>query len=361
MNLPINTHALQKKGQLKIYLGFAAGVGKTYAMLKDAHFKKSLGADVVCAYINSHQRAEVIQQAQGLEILSRKYRTHGDSCVEEIDVEVVLRRRPDYVLVDDLADSSKRYSAIQEVLDAGIHVLATLNVQNLESIAYQMQMTTGFEIKDRIPDSILKVASEVVAVDISIEELRERVRLGKIFPKDLIQSNLEDSFSYKKLSFFRECMLREAACDQTRRIEEKQKSSQVFHETVMVCLSSDPIQSEALIRRGTKMANQFAGRCYVVTVQNRSGVIDPETQQKNQNNLSLARGLGAEVINLQGDSVAETLVNFAIEKDVRHAIFGKSRLSPFRERLRGSVISGFIHDAVGVDVHILSTVEGQNL
>jgi two-component system sensor histidine kinase KdpD len=220
------------------------------------------------------------------------------------------------------------------------------------------------EIRERVPDLILQKADQIVNVDVSIEELRERMRIGKIYKGDKAELALAKFFTHGNLSMLRETVLKEAAGDQIRKINEQsllpESVATETHETVMVALSSDPTNAEILIRKGTRLANQLASKCYVVYIQRKNEsptTIDSSLQRKLQNNLKLAQQAGAEVVTLQGDKISELLVSFAHDNKVRHAVFGKSRLSPLRERLRGSVLLDFIHDSVGIDVHIVSTSE----
>jgi two-component system sensor histidine kinase KdpD len=231
-------------------------------------------------------------------------------------------------------------------------------------VADRVSQISKIEIKERVPDQILNYADQIVNIDVSIEELRERLRMGKIYKREQADLALTHFFTPGNLSLLRETVLREAAGDQIRRIERQTMLSAgdavLAHETVMVALSSDPNNAEILIRRATRMATQLASRCYVVYVQRkyeRPTVIDAALQRKLQNNLKLAKTLGAEVVTLQGEDISEILVNFAQDHNVRHAVFGKSRLSPLRERIRGSVLLDFIHDSVGIDVHIVTTIK----
>ena len=361
----------RKKGSLKIYLGYAAGVGKTYSMLQEAHRLKARGFDVVIGYLEPHSRVDTSAQIGDLEMIPRRSYVMGDQSYEEMDIAAVVRRNPQIVLVDELAHTNapgskneKRYQDILELLDHEISVISTMNVQHLESVASKVTEVTSAEVRERVPDLILQRADQIVTVDVSIEELRERLRSGKIYRSEQAERALVNFFSHSNLSMLRETALRAAAGDQVRRIDEQQllspRAATVSHETVMICLSSDPTNAEILIRRGTKMASQMSARCFVVYIQRRlegPTAIDATLQRKIQNNLVLAKKLGAEVVTLQGEDVGEALVNFATENNIRHAVFGKSRLSPFRERIRGSAILDFTYDAVGVDIHILSTVE----
>ncbi|MGZ3699630.1 MAG: universal stress protein, partial [Bdellovibrionota bacterium] len=359
----------RKKGSLKIYLGYAAGVGKTYSMLQEAHRLKARGFDVVIGYLEPHERADTSNQAQDLEVIPKRYYTVGDRSYEEMDVAAILRRKPQIVLIDELAHTNapgskneKRYQDVLELLDQQINVISTMNVQHLESVADRVTSVTGAEVRERVPDQILQRADQIVTVDVTIEELRERLRSGKIYRAEQAERALIHFFTHGNLSMLREAVLREAASDQVRRIDEEtllsREAAKLSHEAVMVCMSSDPTNAEILIRRGAKLAMQMASPCFVVYVQRKTEsatAINAALQRKLQSNMTLAKRMGAEVVTLRGDDIAELLVNFAIENNVRHAVFGKSRLSPLRERLRGSVILDFTHDALGVDVHILST------
>jgi two-component system sensor histidine kinase KdpD len=362
----------RKKGSLKIYLGYAAGVGKTFAMLQEAHRLKKRGFDVVIGYLEPHDRPETWEQMKDLELVPRKQLLIANRSFEEMDIEAILKRNPQIVLIDEAAHTNepgtkneKRYQDILEILDHRINVITTLNVQHLESVADKVSQVTKVEIRERLPDSFLTQADQLVNVDVSIEELRERLRMGKIYRKEQSELALTRFFSPANLSMLRETVLREAAGDQLRRIEEQTllnaPDATLTHETVMVAMSSEPNNAEILLRKATKMAAQLSSRCYAVYVQRKfeaPTVIDATLQRKLQNNLKLAKTLGAEVITLYGENVPELLVNFAVEHNVRHAIFGKSRLSPLRERLRGSVILSFIHDSVGIEVHIVTTSRG---
>ena len=269
-------------------------------------------------------------------------------------------------LVDELAHTNadgskndKRYSDVLEVLAQGINVISTINVQHLESVAARVEEATGIAVRERIPDTVLRRADQVVNVDVTKEELRERLRQGKIYAPQQAERALSSFFTYENLSFLRELCLREASGDQVRKIEAQELLKPALAgyavEAVMVALSSWPTDAESLIRRGVRMANQLGSPCYVVYVrrpQESPTRIDAGIQRQLQHNLQLATRLGAEVVQLEGVDIAETLVNFASERNVRHAIFGKSRLSPLRERLRGSFLLDFLYEAVGVDVHV---------
>ncbi|MBG3876493.1 kinase [Desulfovibrio oxamicus] len=361
--------ARKRQGSLKVYLGYAAGVGKTYAMLQEGHRLRQAGFDVAIGYVEPHRRPETAALMDGLEVVPPRMCRVGDALFPEVDVPAVLARRPQVALVDELAHTNaagspnpKRYRDVLEIMEAGINVITTLNVQHLESVAERVETVTDIPVRERLPDAVLHRADQVVNVDVTKEELRERLRLGKIYGPEQAERALMGFFTYQNLSLLRELCLREASGDQVRKITEQgllsREAAGDAVEAVMVALSSDPTDAETLIRRGMRMASQFGSPCYVVYVRRPSETpvrIDAGLQRVLQNNLRLAALLGAEVVQLEGHDVPEALVNFASERNVRHAVFGKSRLSPLRERLRGSFILDFLHEAVGVDVHIVNT------
>lgn len=361
--------AKKNKGSFKIYLGYAAGVGKTYEMLQEGHRLKKRGLDVVIGYVEPHLRPETTSLMDGLEQIPKKFLTIGEKSLPEIDFQAILKRHPQIVLVDELAHTNvpgskneKRYQDVFEILEAGINVITTLNVQHLESVADKVQRATQASVQERVPDQVLRHADQIVVVDVTLDELRERLRMGKIYEKTKAETALQNFFSHANLSFLRELCLREGAGDQFRKIEEQavleKNAADLAEEAVMVALSSDPTHAEILLRKATRLAAQLSTRCYAVYVQRKSESptqIHSTVQRKLQKNMKLAKILGAEVVILQSENVVEALVVFATTHHVRHAVFGKTRQSPLIERIRGSVIQRFIQDSVGVDVHIVTT------
>ena len=289
-----------------------------------------------------------------------------------MDLTGILKRSPQVALIDELAHSNvtgakneKRYLDVLDILRHGINVISTMNVQHLESVAEKVTTATQVPVQERIPDHVLRRADQIVLVDVSMEELRERLRSGKIYEKSKADLALQKFFTYENLSFLREMTLREVAGDQVRKIEAqgllKQGAADLAEEAVMVALSSDPTHVEILLRKAARLASQLSTRCYAVYIQKKQESatrIDSALQRKLQNNLKLANSLGAEIITIQADQVAEALVTFAVTHHVKHAVFGKSRRSPIMDLLRGSVILDFVHDSVGIDVHIVTTTEG---
>lgn len=359
----------KSKGSLKVYLGYAPGVGKTYEMLQEGHRLKGRGLDVVIGYVEAHHRSETLGLLEGLERLPVKIYTLDGQDLPELDVEALYRRNPGLVLIDELAHTNaagakneKRYQDILDILDHGINVISTMNVQHLESVAGKVTLCTLAPVQERIPDQMLRRADQIVFVDVSMEDLRERLRVGKVYDKARAEQALMHFFTYENLSFLREICLREVAGDQFRKIEQqdllKKEAVDIAQEAVMVALSSDPSHAQVLLRKATRLAAQLSTRCFAVYVQKKKELpinIDAALQKKLQNNLRMAKTLGAEVITLQEDNIVEALVNFAVIHHVKHAVFGKSRRTPLIDLVKGSVILQFIHDSVGIDVHIVTT------
>jgi two-component system sensor histidine kinase KdpD len=338
-------------------------------MLQEGHRLLQRGMDIVIGYVEPHLRPETTALTEGLERVPVKPVSLGGREFLEMDVDAILKRAPDIVLIDELAHSNvpgskheKRYQDVLEILEQGVNVVSTLNVQHLESVAARVTEATQAPVQERLPDDILRRADQVVVVDVTLEELRERLRLGKIYDRAKAEVALQNFFTYENLSFLREVTLREVAGDQVRKIEAqgllKAKAVDIAEEAVMVAMSSDPTNAEILLRKAARMAAQLSTKCYAVYVQSRRESptrIDAGLQRKLQNNLKLAHTLGAEVVTVQGDKIAEALITFATLKHVRHAIFGKPRSTPLMELFKGSVILTFLHESVGVDVHIVTT------
>lgn len=356
------------KGSLKIYLGYAAGVGKTFSMLQEGHRLREQGYDVVIGYVEPHNRPETMRLLSGLEVVEPIKASIAGIIVGEMDTEGIIRRNPQVALVDEMAHTNaagskneKRFQDVLEILEHGINVITTLNIQHFETIADKVDTALQVPVGERVPDYILQRADQIVNVDVTIEELRERLRSGKIYEMVKAERALLHFFTHENLSLLRKLALQEAADDQLRKIEEdsllSDQAAQEADEAVMAAMSSGAPNAEALIRKAAKLAGRLSARCYIVYVQRKQEAperINASLQRKLLSNLKLAKMLGAEVVTLHGEDVAETLVNFAQTNKVRHAIFGKTERSPIKERIFGSVVQDFINDSVGIDVHIIA-------
>jgi two-component system, OmpR family, sensor histidine kinase KdpD len=355
-------------GRLKVYLGYSAGVGKTYQMLQEGHRLKSRGIDVVIGLLETHGRTEIADLARGLEVVPRRRQEYHGIAVEEMDVDAVLARKPQVALIDELAHTNvpgslnpKRYEDVQDILAAGVHVITTLNVQHLESLYNIVEGSVGVKVRERIPDSVLAEADEIVDVDLATEDLRKRLEEGKVYPAERVGTALANFFTAANLEKLRELTLRELASQiDLRRRETPQNEGVSAAEQVMVCLSSRGPDSERLLRYASRLAGKLNRNWYAVYVQTPSEearIIDARTQRLLSDTLTLAKQLGAMVFTYKGDDVVDTLLRFAAEYRVGHIVVGRSCPKPFWKRLRGngSVVEDLMKKARGVAVTVLDT------
>ncbi len=359
-----------QRGRLKVYLGYSAGVGKTYQMLQEGHRLKAEGIDVVIGLLETHGRADIARLAQGLEAVPRRGQDYHGITVEEMDTDAVLARKPQVALVDELAHTNipgsrnpKRYEDVQDILAAGIHVISTLNVQHLESLYNVVENAIGVKVRERIPDSILAEADEIVDVDLATADLRKRLEDGKVYPSERIGTALANFFTPSNLEKLRELTLRELASQiDLRRREAQGTEAGASWDQVMVCLSSHGPNSEKLLRYGSRLAGKFNRNWYAVYVQTPSEaatVIDARVQRHLAETLTLAKTLGAMVFTYQGEDVADTLLRFAREYRVGHLVVGKAAPKPPWKRLgrNRDVVGSLIRNARGVTVIVLDTCE----
>jgi len=361
-----------QRGRLKIYLGYCAGVGKTYQMLQEGHRLKSEGLDVVIGLLETHGRAAVAKLAEGLEVVPRRRQEYHGIAVEEMDVEAVLARRPQVALIDELAHTNvpggrneKRYQDVQDILSAGIHVISTLNVQHLESLYHIVESAVGVQVHERLPDSVLAEADEIIDVDLATEDLRKRLEEGKVYPLDRVQTALANFFIPSNLEKLRELTLRELASQiDHRRRETQEKESEAAADQVMVCLSSHGPNSEKLLRYGSRLAGKLNRNWYAVYVQTPSEeatVISARTQRLLSEMLTLAKQLGAMVFTYKGEDVPGTILRFAKEYRVGHIVVGTSRPKPFWQKIgkNKSVVKSLIHKARGITMIVVDTMGGE--
>jgi two-component system sensor histidine kinase KdpD len=364
-----------RRAPLKIYLGMAAGVGKTVAMLREGKRLAREGVDVVCAIIETHGRSETQAELTGVECLPRATLTYRGVPLEEMDLAGVLERKPRVALVDELAHTNvggskneKRWQDVEELLDAGISVIATLNVQHLESLHDIVLRETGVDVRERIPDRVVQQADEVVVVDLPPAELQERLREGKVYPPEKVEHALRRFFTEKNLVALRQLSLREVANAVERRgrretglrhdssAQRDQLSRPVDAERVMVSMSSRPLATQRLLRHGTRLAGGLNSRWFVVYVRTPNEAperIDSQSLRSLTENIRLAKELGAEVVRLESNDVVRALAEFAKQKGITHAVFGRTGQSRMRERLRGSVLSEFMRAVPEVDVLVV--------
>lgn len=357
-----------RRGRFKIYLGYGAGVGKTYQMLLEGHRLKAEGIDVVIGLVETHGRLETAKLIEGLEIISKRQEEYRGISLEEMNVDAILARKPHVTLIDELAHTNmpgsknqKRYQDVQEILAAGVHVITTLNVQHLESLYDTVEKSVHVKVKERLPDWILGEADEIVNVDLSPEDLQKRLQDGKIYPVERIQTALSNFFTSTNLETLRELTLRELVSQiDSKRREHVEDESQIAPDQVMVSLSSRGPNSAKLLRYASRLAGRLNRNWYALYVQTPSeapAVIDSRTQSILSETLTLAKQLGAIVFTYKGEDVPETILRFAKEYRVGHIVIGTPGPIPLWKRILGkrSVVERLIEDARGLTVVVLDT------
>lgn len=358
-----------KRGKLKIYLGYAAGVGKTCQMLREAHRLMEDGIDVVVGIVETHKRKETEELVNGLEIIKRHETEYKGIILEEMDTEAIIARKPAVVLVDELAHTnipgsknSKRYQDVEDLLEAGIHVISTLNVQHLESLYEIVERSTGVKVKERLPDRVVTEADQIVNVDVTTQDLRARLTEGKIYPKERISTALDSFFKENNLEQLRELALRELASQiDFKRRDAAPEERETSPDQIMVCLSSRGPNSDKLLRYASRLAGKLNRNWYALYVQTKKekpDVIDAATQRALADTLNLANSLGAKVFTYKGEDIAKTILRFAQDYRVGHIVIGTpGRKMPFLKRLKGekSIVETLMLDGDNITVVVPDT------
>ncbi len=358
-------------GKLKIYVGYCAGVGKTWQMLQEARRLRESGIDVVVGLVETHQRKETEALLSGLEIMARKILVYRGIEITEMDIDAILQRRPFVVLVDELAHTnipgsrnSRRYEDVEEILAAGIHVISTMNIQHIESLYETVEQATGVKVKERVPDRLLSLADQLVNVDITTDDLRQRLREGKVYLPGHSGEALSNFFQPENLEQLRELTLRELAAQlDSKRRNQFHDESVSNPDQLMVCLSSKTRNGEAILRYASRIAGRLNRNWYAVYVQTLSdnpANTDARVQRLLSNTLALARQLGATVFTYKGDDVVKTILQFAREYRVGHIIIGNSgRKRLFWQRFLGrqTIVERLISECRGISVIVLDTRE----
>ncbi|NTU49061.1 MAG: PTS transporter subunit EIIA, partial [Syntrophobacteraceae bacterium] len=351
-----------------VYLGYCAGVGKTYQMLQEGHRLKADGIDVVIGLLETHGRADIAKLAEGLEVVPRRRQEYHGVTVEEMDVDALLARKPQVALIDELAHTNvpgsrnpKRHQDVQDVLASGIHVVSTMNVQHLESLYNMVENAVGVKVRERLPDSVLADADEIVDVDLTPGDLRKRLEEGKVYPGERVEAALNHFFKASNLEKLRELTLRELASQiDLKRREISEDENGAVADQVMVCLSSRGPNSEKLLRYASRLAGKLNRNWYAVYVQTQSEeatVIDAQTQRLLADTLTLAKQLGAMVFTYKGEDVADTILRFASEYRVGHIVIGSPGNKPLWKRFgkNRDIVNRLIRNAGQATVIILDT------
>ncbi len=323
-----------RKGKFKIYIGMSAGVGKTYRMLQEAHALLRNGIDVKIGYIETHFRKETHALLEGLPVVPRRKLFYKGKELEELDVQAVINLRPEVVIVDELAHTNiegskneKRWQDVLEILEAGINVISAVNIQHIESLNEEIKEITGIEVKERIPDSVVNQADEVVNIDLTADELITRLKEGKIYEPTKIETALQNFFKSDQILQLRELALKEVASQVERKVEtEITKTTAVNHEHFLACISSNDKTAKTVIRKTARLANYYNSKWFVLYVQKPSESADkiPLDKQRHLiNNFKLAIELGAEIIKIESDNVAKTIIDQCEQRKITTICIGK--------------------------------------
>ncbi|PYR03025.1 MAG: histidine kinase [Acidobacteria bacterium] len=332
------------RARLRIYIGAAPGVGKTYSMLTDGHALRVRGLDVVVGFVETYSRADTDAQLKDLEVVPRRNVEYRGVTMEEMDVDAIIARKPQVAIVDELAHTNvpgsrhgKRYEDVADLLDAGIHVMTAVNIQHLETLNDAVARVTGVRVRETVPDTLLDRADEVINVDVTVEELRNRLRQGKIYRPEKVEQALGNFFRKGNLNTLRELALRAVA-------DEVGEKAALIPERVMVCMSSNAI-APRVIRTGARIAGRLGARWYAVyveTPQEQPGRIKPDDSDALQQNIKLAENLGATVVKVHAMRPADGLIAFAQREGITHVIFGQSARSRWDLLWKGSTIDRFL-------------------
>jgi two-component system sensor histidine kinase KdpD len=357
----------QEPAKLRIYIGAAPGVGKTYDMLNDAYnLLHQQGVDVVIGLVEPHGRKETEDRIRDLEIVPLRVIPYRGVNLKEMDVDAILARHPNTVVVDELAHTNvpgsknrKRYEDVLELLDAGINVMTAVNIQHLETLNDAVSRSANTTIRETIPDNFLKRADEVVNVDVTVDELRSRLRQGKIYAAEKVEQSLANFFRKGNLNMLRELSLRTTAEQVGNRAAEYRRTQGLeqapIPEKVMVCLSTRP-GTERLLRVGSRIAGRLASNWYAVYVtrpDDDKGHGDPEAYHRIEEYLRMARDLGAKVVTLTDRNVSDALIRFAQQESISHVVFGQPVRSRWDILLRGSVLNRFLSEVRDVTVQVV--------
>ena len=352
--------------KLRIYIGAAPGVGKTYDMLNDAYnMRHQQNVDVVIGLVEPHGRKDTEARIRDLEVIPQKVIPYRGVNLKEMDVDAIIARHPHTVVVDELAHSNvpgsknrKRYEDVLDLLDAGINVMTAVNIQHLETLNDAVNRSANTTIRETVPDSFFKRADEVVNVDVTVDQLRDRLRQGKIYAPEKVEQSLANFFRKGNLNMLRELSLRTTAEQVGNRAAEYRRTQGLeqapIPEKVMVCLSTRP-GTERLLRVGARIAGRLASNWYAVYVTrpDNKGHGDPEAFHRLEEYQRMARDLGAQVVSLTDRNVSDALIRFAQQENISHVVFGQSARSRWDILWRGSVLNRFLSEVRDVTVQVV--------
>lgn len=353
-----------RRGKFKVYIGMIAGVGKSYRMLQEAHSLLKSGIDVKIGYIETHNRKETQELLDGLPIIPRRKLFYKGKELEEMDVQAIINLRPEVVIVDELAHTNiegskneKRWQDVLEILEAGINVISAVNIQHIESLNEEVKFITNIEVKERIPDSVLAQADEVVNIDLTAAELISRLKEGKIYKVEKIETALKNFFKSEHILQLRELALKEVASQVERKVEiEVPKNKSIRHEKFLACISSNEKIAKKVIRKTARLANYYNSKWFVLYVQlpNESADKIPLDKQRHLiNNFKLATELGAEVIKVEHTKIAKAIIEQAELKNITTVCIGKPRMHLFKIILSTNVFKELLNKLSSSDIDLI--------
>jgi two-component system sensor histidine kinase KdpD len=356
-----------RKGKFKVYIGMSAGVGKTFRMLQEAHTLLRNGIDVKIGYIETHNRKETHDLLEGLPVIPRRTIFYKGKQLEEMDVQAIINLRPEVVIVDELAHTNiegskneKRWQDVLEILEAGINVISAVNIQHIESLNQDVKRITNVDVLERVPDNVLRMADEVVNIDLTSEDLIARLKEGKIYTTDKIQTALNNFFKADQILQLRELALREVASQVVRKVEnEVPKNQALRHEKLLACISSNDRRAKKVIRKTARLASYYNSSWYVLYVQTpkeSSDKIALDKQRHLINNFKLATQLGAEVIKVEAKNITDAMLEVVKQKQITTVCIGKPHFNLFKVILSTTIFSRLLNNLSlsNIDLVILS-------
>jgi two-component system sensor histidine kinase KdpD len=358
----------ETRAKLRIYIGAAPGVGKTYAMIEDAHRLRKDGIDVVVGFVETHGRPDTQARIGDLEVIPRRGAPYRGVALEELDLDAILARKPQLCVIDELAHTNaagshhaKRYQDVMALLDAGIGVMTAVNIQHLETLNDAVSRVTGIRVRETVPDTFLDRADEVVNVDVTVEELHSRLKQGKVYKPEKVEQALANFFKETNLATLRELALRATADEVGERAASRRQREglepALIPERVMVCLSSSADASRVL-RAGARVAGRMGARWYAVYVETpreSPARIRKADRDALQRNLALAETLGGTIVRVKADWPADGLIAFAKREGITHVVFGQSARSRWEIALKGSTLNRFLSEVRGAAVQVVPT------
>lgn len=353
-----------RRGKFKIYIGMSAGVGKTFRMLQEAHALLRNGIDVKIGYVETHHRKETEALLENLPVIPRRKLFYKGKELEEMDLEAIINLRPEIVIVDELAHTNiegskneKRWQDVIEVLNAGINVISALNIQHIESLNEEVRHITGIDVRERVPDSVLAQADEVVNIDLTADELVVRLKEGKIYHADKIQTALSNFFQAEKILQLRELALKEVASQVERKVEsEVPREKGIRHERFLACISSNETNARTIIRKTARLANYYNSKWFVLYVQTpkeNPDIIPLDKQRYLINNFKLATELGAEIIKIEHSRVSMAIIEQAELRNVTTICIGKPHISLIKIILVTNIFNELLKKLGQMDIDLI--------